>query len=148
MKKIKVEQFDFSNEKLREIAFNIRQEVFVKEQKVDPEDEYDEYEENSRHFLAWDEDSNALGTARWRTTNKGVKLERFAVNYDARSMGVGSALVQAVLDDIAKHNEQSRKIKYLHGQLSAVGLYEKFGFEKIGEPFDECGIMHFLMEKQ
>ena len=56
-------------------------------------------------------------------------------------MGVGQALVQAVLDDLPAEADYV----YLHGQIQACALYEKFGFEKEGEEFDEVGIQHYKM---
>lgn len=128
-------------------AFAIRQKVFVEEQNVPREEEYDEYEKSSVHFLALNEEGQACGTARWRFTEKGIKLERFAVLKECRGAGVGSALVAAVLADIDKQPEAAGKTLYLHGQLTAVPLYEKFGFEKKGEQFEECDILHYLMVK-
>ena len=87
-----------------------------------------------------------MGTARWRITSNGVKLERFAVLADARGQGVGQALVKAVLADIQAKPEAALKSKYLHAQLSAVPLYSKFGFNKVGDIFEECNIMHYKMQ--
>jgi predicted GNAT family N-acyltransferase len=127
-------------------ASHIREEVFVKEQNVPKEDEYDQYESVSTHFLAyWG--STPCGTARWRFTDKGIKLERFAVLKDFRDKKVGKAVVEAVLEDIKKHPESKNNALYLHAQVQVVGFYEKFGFEKIGEPFQECDIWHYKMKK-
>lgn len=126
-------------------AFKIRETVFVFEQEVDPNLEYDEFEEMSTHFLAKLE-GKPVGTARWRFTKSGVKMERFAVLREARGKGVGQALVAAVLSDINANPESQNKIKYLHSQLAAIPLYAKFGFEKVGEMFEECNIKHFKME--
>ncbi|HLT08350.1 MAG TPA: GNAT family N-acetyltransferase, partial [Cyclobacteriaceae bacterium] len=122
-----------------ESVFNIRETVFVKEQEVPQEEEYDDFEESSTHFLAMVGNEPA-GTARWRTTNKGIKLERFAVLKSFRGMGVGQDLVKTVLEDIMLQPENKRKLLYLHAQLSAVPLYAKFGFIKEGEQFMECNI--------
>ncbi|MDR7129276.1 putative GNAT family N-acyltransferase [Algoriphagus sp. 4150] len=126
-------------------AFWIREQVFVIEQGVDPKEEYDEFESVSRHFLAC-LDEKPAGTARWRITPNGVKLERFAVVKDARGKGVGQALVAAVLEDIKGAPATAGKKKYLHAQLSAVPLYSKFGFEKEGDMFEECNILHYKMQ--
>jgi predicted GNAT family N-acyltransferase len=126
-------------------AFKIRKEVFVIEQEVDPADEYDEFEETSTHFLAM-LDGVPVGTARWRFTQRGVKLERFAVLKEARGKGVGQALVTGVLSDISSDANTFGKLKYLHAQLTAVPLYSKFGFEKDGDIFEECNILHYKMK--
>lgn len=124
-------------------AYAIREEVFVVEQRVSREDEFDEFEEESFHFLAMIED-NAVGVARWRVTENGAKLERFAVGVKYRGKGVGKALVQAVLDHIDQTNFSGKL--YLHAQLDAIPLYAHFGFEIVGEQFTECDIEHCTME--
>lgn len=134
-----------TQDELKEI-FKIREEVFVKEQKVAPEEEYDEFEDTSTHFIARDSEGTACGTARWRYTDNGVKMERFAVLKSHRNKGVGYALVNAVLEDIANNPASADKKRYMHAQLGAVSLYEKFGFKKVGEQFEECNIMHYTME--
>lgn len=126
-------------------VFKIREDVFVIEQEVDPSEEYDEFESISTHFLAKVNDKPS-GTARWRFTDKGVKLERFAVLKPRRGKGVGQVLVKAVLDDIASHPESKDKKLYMHAQLEAMPLYAKFGFKKVGDIFEECNIQHFKME--
>jgi len=126
-------------------VFGIREEVFVIEQEVDPAEEYDEFEDISSHFLAKVVGVPA-GTARWRFTEKGVKLERFAVLKSMRSKGVGFALVHAVVEDIKLHPDSKGKKLYMHAQLDAMPLYAKFGFQKVGNMFEECDIQHFKME--
>lgn len=126
-------------------AVKIREQVFVIEQKVSKEDEYDQFEESSTHFLAR-MDGKPVGAARWRYTDKGIKLERFAVLKEFRGKGVGKSLVEAVLKDIHSHSHAEGKVKYLHAQLDAVPLYSKFGFKKVGEMFEECSIQHFKMQ--
>lgn len=127
-----------------EKAFNIRRNVFVIEQQVPEDEEYDEFESSSRHFLAT-ANGVSCGTARWRFTDKGVKMERFAVLADFRGKQIGSALVAAVLNDIKQHPESKDKKCYLHAQLAAMPLYEKFGFQAEGEMFSECDIWHYKM---
>lgn len=134
-----------TDKKALDEAFKIRETVFVIEQEVDAAEEYDEFEETSTHFLAKLE-GKPVGTARWRFTKNGVKMERFAVLKEARGMGVGQALVAAVLSNVNATPESVGKIKYLHAQLTAMPLYAKFGFEKVGEMFEECNIQHYKME--
>lgn len=130
----KIDTKDLLNE-----AFKIRKKVFVEEQEVDEREEY-EFEEESTHFIA-QIDGKYVGTARWRETDKGIKLERFAVLSEHRSSGVGSALVQAVIKNIPEHFTYL----YLHAQLTAMGLYAKYGFKEEGPMFEEAGIKHYKM---
>lgn len=125
-----------------EKAFAIRKTVFVEEQNCPPELEQDN-EEVSVHFLARLEGEPA-GACRWRKTEAGYKLERFAVLKAYRGRQVGQALVSAVLKDLP---EDAGHI-YLNSQLSAMGLYAKFGFEVEGPQFEEAGIQHFKMVKK
>jgi len=127
-----------------EKAKMIRYNVFVIGQNVPLNEEIDEFENESFHFLASANDI-PCGVARWRFTEKGIKLERFAVLEKYRGLGVGSALVEAVLMDIHDNPKSVGKSIYLHSQLSALKLYQKFGFKKEGELFQECDIDHFKM---
>ncbi|MEO9482233.1 MAG: GNAT family N-acetyltransferase [Ekhidna sp.] len=136
-----------TNEELKKKSFQIREEVFVVEQEVATEEEFDEFEDESHHFVALDENDAPVGSARWRYTDKGIKLERFTAKQTMRGKGLGSAIVQAVLDDIAEKAKPGTCL-YMHAQLPAVNLYLKFGFQTKGDQFDECGIMHYLMWKE
>jgi len=125
-------------------AFAIRREVFVDEQHVSPEEEFDEFEDSSTQFLAVDE-GIPCGTARWRRTSNGVKLERFAVLIAFRGKGVGRALVQAVLDSVFSQQPEPIERIYLHAQVTAMPLYASFGFVAVGPMFEEAGIQHYKM---
>ncbi len=123
-----------------EQVFAIRRKVFVDEQNCPPELEW-EYEDESVHFLG---SVNGIPAAasRWRKTANGYKLERFAVLKEFRGIGMGQALVAAVLKDLPADAEYI----YLHAQIAAMPLYAKFGFKEAGEQFEEAGIQHFKME--
>ncbi|QDK79848.1 GNAT family N-acetyltransferase [Spirosoma sp. KCTC 42546] len=125
-------------------AFAIRRKVFVEEQHVSAAEEYDEFEESSTHFLAFSE-GIPCGTARWRRTSNGVKLERFAVLSAFRGKGVGKALVQAVLDNVFSQQPEPIERIYLHAQVTAMPLYTGFGFVAVGPMFEEAGIQHYKM---
>jgi len=125
-----------------EKVFAIRREVFVGEQNCPPELEW-EFEDESTHFLAT-VNSVPAGACRWRKTDKGYKLERFAVLKPFRNMGVGQQLVKTVLDDLPKDADYI----YMHAQLPAISLYERFNFEKIGPEFEEAGIRHYKMVRK
>jgi len=125
-----------------ESAFAIRKQVFVVEQGCPPELEW-ENEDVSHHFLAL-LDNHPCGACRWRKTENGYKLERFAVLKEYRGKRVGQALVAAALADIP----DSANSIYLNAQAEAVSLYAKFGFAVEGEQFEEAGIQHFRMVKK
>lgn len=121
-------------------ALAIRTTVFVNEQGVDPELEYDEHETASRHYLCL-HDGIAVGTGRWRETTQGIKLERFAVIASHRNKGIGAEILKAMLEDILP----LKKKIYLHAQLPAVAFYQKHGFVTEGEVFYEADMGHLKM---
>jgi len=125
-----------------EKVFAIRKIVFVDEQGCPPELEY-ENEDVSHHFLALS-DHQPCGACRWRKTDKGYKLERFAVLKSHRGQGVGRALIATALADLPS----DASYIYLNAQLDAMSLYAKFGFVAEGEQFEEAGIQHFKMVKK
>src|SRR5690606_36552687 len=73
----------------------VREAVFVEDQHVPLEIEWDDLDERSDHLLARDLDGNAIGTARLTPQRK---IGRMAVLRYWRGRGVGSALLQAMLD--------------------------------------------------
>lgn len=122
-----------------EAIFGVRREVFVIEQSVSEEEEYDEFETSSTHLFATC-DNRVVGTCRYRNTSQGTKLERFAVLKDYRTRSVGASLLLAALAAV----DQSRLI-YLHAQVQVVEFYKKYGFAQVGEQFEEAGIQHYKM---
>jgi len=122
-------------------AFLIRRKVFIEEQHVTEEDEFDAFEKSSIHYLAFSE-QDEVGTARWRITEAGIKLERFAVLKEYRSKGYGIALMKQMLKELPKNS-----ILYLHAQTGVIPFYEQFGFSKKGVEFSECDMPHYLMER-
>ena len=137
--KNKIDAFKVSEQEQLEKVFAVRREVFVVEQNCPPELEW-EFEDESNHFLAT-VNNEVAGASRWRKTEKGYKLERFAVLKKYRQMGIGQLLVKKVLEDLPA----DAGFIYLHAQLSAMSLYEKFGFKQEGDQFEEAGIQHFKM---
>ena len=135
----RIESFDTSSVKLYKSALEIRQNVFIEGQNVDPVLEI-ENEDICTHYLLF-LDNRPIGTARWRETKKGIKLERFAIVDEYRNMGYGTIILEKVMQDILP---LARTI-YLHSQLKAVNYYERMGFVKTGELFQEAGIDHYLM---
>jgi len=125
-----------------EKAFAIRKTVFVDEQNCPPELEW-EHEEESIHFLALI-NGEPCGACRWRKTDKGYKLERFAVLKEHRGKRIGQALVAAALSDLPA----DAGYIYLNAQLEAMHIYSRFGFIAEGEQFEEAGIQHLKMVRK
>jgi len=137
---IKVVRFSFNDQEYAEQAFNIRRKVFVDEQGVDPALEYEKEEEAHHYLLMIGE--KPVAAARWRETDKGIKLERFAVLAEFRNRGFGEIILKEVLKDV----KPLKRIIYLHSQLRAVPFYERNGFVKKGEVFYEADMGHYYME--
>lgn len=123
-------------------AHSIRYEVFVIGQNCPEEIEW-EYEEESTHFLVFKK-NKAVATARHRKTEKGYKLERFAVLNSERGKGYGHQVLKAILKDLKEFNGMT----YMHAQTDVIPFYEKMGFVKTGNEFEEAGIMHYKMALQ
>lgn len=120
----------------------IRYEVFVVEQNCPPQLEV-QYNEESVHFLAT-VNGEPAGACRWRKTENGCKLERFAVLKNFRGYGLGQEMVKTVLADLPA----DAGYVYLNSQTHAVPFYKKLGFETSGPEFEEAGIKHYQMVKK
>ena len=127
-------------------ALKIRNTVFVKEQGVpyslemaSPKDEA-----MSVHFVFYNDEGKACATVRllMDEVHENVTLQRMAVLKEERGKGYAAQLLNELLDFSKKH--QFHKIT-LHAQLTARGLYAKFGFTEEGEIFEEAGIKHITM---
>ena len=137
---ITIKRFRFSDMELLNISNKIRTTVFIVEQKVDRDLEYEYEEEGNFYLLYYNE--NPVATARWRKTNEGIKLERFATLKEYRNKGIGSILLKEIMKDVLPINQTI----YLHSQIKAITYYERVGFRKKGEMFEEANIKHYLME--
>ncbi len=120
-------------------VLHIRRQVFIEEQHVPEEMEIDEHEAEAEYVLAFYE-GVPVGTARWRETKKGMKLERFAVLPQYRGLGLGAALVSFVLKQL-----ENRAVIYLNAQEPVIEFYKKYGFYEAGKRFYEVGIPHKKM---
>ena len=126
-----------TKEEYRDIL-QIRKKVFIEEQNVPLNIEI-EYEEDSNHVICY-VDKFPVGTGRWRMTENGIKLERFAVLKDFRSKGIGKEIVNFILSEISSNNTI-----YLHAQEAVVDFYKKLGFKVSGDKFYEADILHSKM---
>ena len=139
---IRIERFKKEeNPEFAEMAFSIRRHVFVYEHNVDPELEHDEYESSAWHYLLF-KDEQPVATARWRETDNGIKLERFATLTEYRNRRLGAVILKRVMADVLLLS----KPIYLHSQIKALSFYERFGFVKEGNIFIDADIRHYMMK--
>lgn len=117
----------------------VRERVFIDEQSVPREMEWDEWDEASDHAVALDLGGNPIGTARLLPDGR---IGRMAVLKEWRGKRVGAALLAAMLE---RARERAMPRALLHAQIQAAGFYRRFGFSERGEEFLEAGIPHVEM---
>lgn len=137
---VQIEGFSAENDELLKIAYHIRNVVFVQEQNVDKNIEYDGLDFDATHYLVYVNEKPAA-TARWRETESGIKLERYAVLKNYRGKGLGGLLLRFMLEEVIP----SGKEIYLHAQSAASKFYSCHGFKTEGKKFYEADIEHFKM---
>jgi predicted GNAT family N-acyltransferase len=121
----------------------VRTAVFVQEQGIAPEDEWDADDATALHAVLFDVNGQALGNARLLQPSANVaKVGRMAVLQKVRGRGYGARLLHAL---IRCARERGHKEVRLSAQRSAEGFYAAYGFSIVGEPFDEVGIPHVEM---
>lgn len=125
----------------RDALAAIRRAVFIEEQHVPEDMEWDEHDAPSVHFLAEDGAGHVLGCVRLLPSGQ---ISRLSVRIDHRSEGIGRALLEAA---IAEARAQGLKEIFLHAQTHATSFYEAAGFLVDGGIFVEAGIPHRLMVK-
>ncbi|MDF3297085.1 GNAT family N-acetyltransferase [Streptomyces tropicalis] len=138
----------------REACFAVRKQVFVAEQGVPEEIEYDAHDAGAVHVLAVRADGLPLGTGRLLHGEAAAaktggdpavgSLGRLAVTREARGLGVGAALVRAVEDAARAHGLAAVD---LHAQTHALGFYERLGYAAYGPEFPDAGIAHRAMRR-
>ena len=116
----------------------IRREVFICEQKIPESDEWDGEDAASVHVLAT-LNREPVGTGR---LNRAGKIGRIAVMSGLRGRGIGTQILRCLLREARR---QGIREPYLHAQVQAVPFYERLGFSRGGDEFDEAGIPHVRM---
>ncbi|VAW50375.1 hypothetical protein MNBD_GAMMA05-1396 [hydrothermal vent metagenome] len=127
-------------EKEKPMLRTIRHEVFITEQLVPEEMEWDEFDDSATHFLCLLE-GKVIATARLKPDGQ---IGRMAVLKDYRGFGYGNKLLVFVIQTARKKNI---KKLYLHAQVSAIAFYEKQGFSVCSDIFYEANIPHREMSK-
>ncbi len=124
---------------VRDHAQALRIEVFVVEQGVPVELEWDEADEVSIHAVAYDDEGQPVATGRLLPDGH---IGRMAVRKSARGQGIGSDVLRALLDEARRLGHEAL---VLHAQTHAIAFYLQHGFEPEGEAFMEAGIPHRRM---
>lgn len=121
-----------------EDAKYIREQVFIQEQGIEPEDEWDDFDSIAMHFMVYDE-GQPIATARLLPQHS---VGRVAVLMPYRKQGIGKILMQHIIEYARQH-----KLPYLKlsAQTYVTAFYEALGFKVQGEVYQDCGIPHIDM---
>ncbi|HFX6378027.1 TPA: GNAT family N-acetyltransferase [Acinetobacter baumannii] len=125
-------------EQLEKGAKYIREQVFIQEQGIAPEDEWDDFDSIAMHFMVYDE-GQPIATARLLPQHS---VGRVAVLMPYRKQGIGKILMQHIIEYARQH-----KLPYLKlsAQTYVTAFYEALGFKVQGEVYQDCGIPHIDM---
>jgi len=126
-------------------AFEIRRKVFIEEQGVLVEEEFDEYDDIAIHALVYDNKGNhkPVATGRVYQDGKDYRIGRIAVLKEERGKYFGDFVVRLLAN---KAFSAGAEEVIINAQVTAVPFYEKIGFVSYGEIFDEAGIDHIAMK--
>ena len=125
-------------DELQNDAKLIREQVFIHEQQIPVEDEWDAEDAVSVHFVVYDQDQ-PIATARLLQNNS---VGRVAVLKSYRGVGLGKLLMQQIIQQ-AKHEQ--REFLKLSSQVHAIQFYASLGFNVEGEEYLDCAIPHIDM---
>lgn len=125
-------------EQLEKDAKLIREQVFIQEQGIAPEDEWDDLDATVLHFIVYDCE-RPIATARLLPQHS---VGRVAVLLSYRKQGVGKILMQYIIDYARQQNLPYLK---LSAQTYVIAFYEALGFVVQGEEYLDCGIPHIDM---
>ena len=124
-------------------ARRIRTEVFVNEQRIPADLEWDEADAGALHAVGYNRMGQAVATARLLPASDGVaKLGRMAVHQVLRGCGFGEQVLRSLAAESQRRGDRAIE---LHAQRTARAFYEGLGFAAQGEPFEEAGIPHVAM---
>ncbi len=126
-------------------ARQVRTEVFLEEQRIPVEMEWDELDDVAIHAVARNRLGLAVGTGRLLQHTPGVgRIGRMAVTRVLRGSNVGRDVLRALM--LAATQRGDHEV-VLHAQRTAQGFYARLGFVSRGEPFEEAGIVHIEMHR-
>ena len=120
----------------------IRQEVFVKEQQISEEEEFDGYDTQSLHLIVYVDEQPATTGRIWHD-GKAFHIGRLAVLKKFRGQKIGDLALRLLL---YKSFSMGAEVVEISAQTYIVPLYKKFGFKEYGEEYMEAGIPHIFMK--
>jgi predicted GNAT family N-acyltransferase len=125
----------------KSMVMPIRHEIFIHEQKVPEDMEWDEFDEIAWHAIAT-ENNQTVGTGRLIINGHIAKIGRMAIQSSRRNQGIGKSILNALIQTAKEKGAQEC---ILHAQTHAIAFYAKADFEPHGPIFDEAGIPHVEM---
>jgi len=120
----------------------VRGEVFVQEQGVPEDLEWDADDAQAIHALVTGLYHQPIATGRLLIREGHARIGRLAVLPAWRGQGVGTAILKSLLNEARRHGVNE---VVLHAQATAVPFYEHFDFVRVGDKYLEAGIPHFRM---
>jgi len=130
---------------VQHLASYVRTQVFILEQGISPQEEFDHYDTPQRYFLLALDKGKPVGTIRYEETDATtLKPDRLCVLAPYRKKGIGMALLTQ-LEEIGK--EQGYQKSCLSAEVIAIPFYEKLGYHVASSPFKEDGILCVTMIK-
>ena len=117
----------------------VREAVFIVEQGVPAELEWDGLDETCRHALALSHQGDAIGCGRMLANGH---IGRIAVLPQWRKQKVGTAIMEALLDYARAHDYQQVDVD---AQTHAMPFYHRFEFAERGKVFMDAGLPHIKM---
>jgi cystathionine beta-lyase len=125
-------------------ALEIREKVFIQGQNVPRHIEIDGLDDQAVHYLLFLK-GLPVGTARTRTIDQAVKIERLAILPVCQRQGLGKTLMARIIKDSLK---AAPKEIVLHAQFHLADFYSGLGFKKRGKIFYDAGIRHIEMYRK
>jgi YbgC/YbaW family acyl-CoA thioester hydrolase len=126
-------------------ASKVRTAVFVHEQGIPMEMEWDEADNTAVHAVAYNGVGQGIATGRLLAPEPGVgKIGRMAVHSALRGSHIGGDILHTLMGAARRRGDSE---VMLYAQRSAEGFYQRLGFAPRGEPFEEVGIPHIEMVK-
>lgn len=127
-------------------AFNIRYNVFIKEQSISYRDEYDPDEQKWTTYVVYDKETPiATLRVRYYREHAILKIGRIAVLKPYRGQGIATHMIKTIEQN---YKDRLRPVTLqIGGQAYLTAFYEKLGYTKTGEPYNDANIEHYIFNK-